>query len=154
MNIPPTVWGPFFWHTMHIVALGYPKEPSYAHKKAAKEFFESLQFLIPCPICREHYSQFLQEQAITPSLDRREDLFRWTVDIHNKVNATLKKPRVSEQEAIQYYKRLGTRGRSPVWTPDDFAEADLKAIIQGFGLGVGVAVATVASLWWVSKGDS
>ena len=154
MHLPPASWGPFFWHTMHIVALGYPTNPSYGHKKAAKEFFESLQFLIPCPICREHYAAFLQEQAITPFLDRRDDLFRWTVDVHNKVNAKLNKPRVSERDAIAYYSRLGSRGRSPVWTPDDFAEADLRATLQGFGLGVGVAAAVVASLWWVSKGDS
>lgn len=154
MHLPPAAWGPFFWHTMHIVALGYPTNPSYSHKKAAKEFYESLQFLIPCPICREHYANFLQEQAISPSLDRRQDLFKWTVDVHNKVNQSLNKPRVSEQEAIAYYSRLGNRGRSPVWTPDDFAEADLKSMIQGFGLGVGVAAAAVASFWWVSKGES
>jgi hypothetical protein len=154
MHLPPASWGPFFWHTMHIVALGYPSNPTYTDKKAAKEFYESLQFLIPCPICREHYSKFLQQQAITPSLDRRQDLFRWTVDIHNKVNQSLNKPRVSEQEAIAYYSRLGKTGRSPVWTADDFAEADMKAIIQGFALGVGVAAAAVASFWWVSKGES
>ena len=26
MQLSPTVWGPFFWHTIHVVALGYPKE--------------------------------------------------------------------------------------------------------------------------------
>lgn len=139
---------------MHICALGYPLKPTYGHKKAAKEFFEAFQFLIPCPICREHYAAFLQEQAISPFLDRRDDLFRWTVDVHNKVNAKLNKPRLSERDAIAYYSRLGSRGRSPVWTPDDFAESDLKATIQGFGLGVGVAAAVVASFWWVSNGDS
>jgi hypothetical protein len=138
---------------MHIVALGYPSNPTYSDKKAAKDFFESLQFLIPCPICREHYSKFLQDQAIAPFLDRRQDLFRWTVDLHNNVNQSLNKPRVSEQEAIAYYSRLGKRSRSPVWSPDDFAEADLKATIQGFALGIGVAAAAVASLWWVSKGE-
>ena len=46
MNIPPTVWGPFFWLTIHIVALGYPSNPTHAHKKAAKEFFESLKLHI------------------------------------------------------------------------------------------------------------
>jgi hypothetical protein len=139
---------------MHIVALGYPSKPSYGDKKAAKEFYESLQFLIPCPICREHYSKFLQEQAITPFLDRRQDLFRWTVDIHNKVNQTLNKPRFSEQDSIAFYSRLGKRGRSPVWTPDDFAEADVKSMIQGVGIGVGITVVAAASIWWVSKGDS
>jgi hypothetical protein len=139
---------------MHIVALGYPSKPSYGDKKAAKEFYESLQFLIPCPICREHYSKFLQEQAITPFLDRRQDLFRWTVDIHNKVNQTLNKPRYSEQDSIAFYSRLGKRGRSPVWSPDDFAEADVKSMIQGVGIGVGITVVAAASIWWVSKGDS
>jgi hypothetical protein len=70
-RIPPTTWGPFFWHTIHIVALGYATEPSYAQKKAAKEFFESLLFLIPCPICREHYATHLEKYPITPHLDRR-----------------------------------------------------------------------------------
>lgn len=154
MHLPPTAWGPFFWHTMHIVALGYPSTPTYTDKKAAKEFYESLQFLIPCPICREHYSKYMKEQAISPFLDRRQDLFRWTVDIHNKVNQSLNKPRVSEQEAIAFYARLGKTARSPVVTPDDFAEADIKATIQGFALGFGLATAAVASFWWISKGES
>lgn len=153
MNLPPTAWGPFFWHTIHIAALGYPSNPSYGHKKAAKEFYESLKFLIPCPVCRQHYEEHLHEMAITPFLDRREDLFKWTVDLHNKVNLKLNKPRVSEQEAIAYYKRLGVRGRSPVWTPDDFAESDLRATIRGIGIGVGITAAVGASIWWVSKGD-
>jgi hypothetical protein len=154
MHLPPAAWGPFFWHTIHIVALGYPSKPSYGDKKAAKEFYESLKFLIPCPICREHYAQHLHESPLTPHLDRREDLFRWTVDLHNRVNEKLGKRRFSEQEAIAYYTRLGNRGRSPVWTPDDFAEADLRAIIRGIGIGVGLTAAIGATVWWVSKENS
>lgn len=154
MHLPPSAWGPFFWHTIHITALGYPKNPSYGDKKAAKEFYESLKFLLPCPVCREHYVQHMNESALTPHLDRREDLFRWTVELHNRVNEKLGKPRFSEQEAIAYYTRLGSRGRSPVWTPDDFAEADLRALVRGIGLGVGLTAAVGATIWWVSKGDS
>ena len=92
MNFPPEVWGPFFWHTIHIVALGYPKDPTYSDKKAAKEFFESLQHLIPCSICKNHYVQHIQNKPITPSLDTREHLIQWTIDIHNEVNKVLNKP--------------------------------------------------------------
>ena len=154
MQFPPSVWGPFFWHTIHISALGYPQKPSYGQKKAAKEFFEALAFLIPCPVCRDHYSKFLQETPISPSLDRREDLFKWTVDLHNAVNKQLGKPRVTEADSIAFYSRLGSQGRSPVITPDDFAEADMKAILRGFGLGVAVAAVAGGPIWWVSKGDS
>jgi len=139
MHIPPEAWGPFFWHTMHIAALGYPTNPSYAHKKAAKEFFESLQMLIPCPICQDHYKEFLEKYPITPQLDRRSDLFRWTILLHNEVNKTLKKPTFTETEVLQYYSRLGARGRSPVWSRDDFVEADWAARLQGLVTGIAVA---------------
>jgi hypothetical protein len=86
MHLPPIVWGPFFWHTMHIVALGYAKHPTYTDKKCAKEFYESLTFLIPCSVCREHYKEHFVNNPITPFLDSKEDLLKWTIDIHNKVN--------------------------------------------------------------------
>ena len=110
--------------------------------------------MIPCPICREHYSQFLQQTPISPSLDRREDLFKWTIDLHNSVNKQLGKPRFTESESIAFYSRLGAQGRSPVITAEDFAEADMRAILRGFGLGVAVTAICGATIWYVSKGDS
>jgi hypothetical protein len=153
MYLPPETWGPFFWHTIHIVALGYPSNPTLAHKKAAKEFFESLKLLIPCPICRDHYVAHVEKFPITPHLDRRSDLFRWTVLLHNEVNTMLKKRTYTEAEALAYYKRLGARERSPVWTPDDFAEADWKARIQGISIGAGLACLGIGAIWWLQKND-
>lgn len=153
MHLPPSSWGPFFWHTMHIVALGYPLKPTYGHKKAAKDFFESLSYLIPCPVCRDHYNAFIKDMPITPFLDKRDDLFRWTVELHNKVNEKLGKRRYTELEAIQFYTRLGASGRSPVMKPDDFAEADTRAIIKGVGMGVAITVVAGSVLWYLRKAD-
>jgi hypothetical protein len=150
LKIPPPVWGPFFWHTIHIVAIGYPTNPSYAHKRAAKEFFEGLQFLLPCEVCRQHYRQHLQKMPITPHLDRREDLFRWTVELHNEVNRALGKPTLTEGEAIRYYFRIGNRGRSPVLTTDDFQESDTRSFIKGAVVGGGVIFVAGSLLWWSS----
>jgi hypothetical protein len=135
-NIPPTTWGPFFWHTIHLVALGYPKEPTYAEKRAAKEFYESLVHLIPCPICKLHYAQHLKDLPISASLDSREDLFRWTVTIHNKVNKDLGKPEYTEGESIQFYSRLGALGRSPVYTPEDLESIALLKTLKYAGIGL------------------
>jgi len=118
-RIPPSTWGPFFWHTMHLVALGYPTKPTYAEKRAAKEFYESFTHLIPCPVCKLHYADHVKNNPLTPSLDTRHDLFQWTVRIHNLVNKDLGKPEYLESDAIAFYHRLGELGRSPVWTPDD-----------------------------------
>jgi hypothetical protein len=151
MHIPPEVWGPFFWHTIHIVALGYPSEPSYAQKRAAKEFYESLKTLIPCPICREHFVVHLEKYPITPHLDRKADLFRWTILLHNEVNKILNKPIFTETQVLAYYTRLGQRGRSPVWTTNDFVEADYKSFLKGLGIGAGTILAAGGILWLIQS---
>jgi len=149
MHLPPEIWGPFFWHTIHITALGFPAEPSYGHKKAARDFYESLKFLIPCPVCRDHYVQHMDKYPITPHLDRRSDLFKWTVLLHNEVNKSLGKETFTENQVIKGYARMGQLKRSPIWTPDDFAEADWKARAQGVALGVGVTGVAALVLWMV-----
>lgn len=151
LSFPPEVWGPFFWHTIHIVALGYPQEPTYLEKRSAKEFFESLQYLIPCPICRTHYQEHLQTYPLTPHLDSRQSLFRWTVVLHNAVNKSLNKSTVTEQEALRYYRRLGERGRSPVWTPQDMIEADTAALLRGIGIGIGSTLFLGGILYIMSR---
>jgi hypothetical protein len=148
MHIPPDVWGPFFWHTIHIAVLGYPQEPTYSDKKAMKEFLESLQTIIPCPICREHYKTYLVKAPIGPSLDNRKDLFSWSVALHNDVNTLLGKRVYSETEVIQYYSRLGARGRSPVITAQDFMEADQAAILKGVLAGVAATAVLGGILYW------
>jgi hypothetical protein len=135
MQFPPSVWGPFFWHTIHIVALGYPKNPTYTDKKCAKEFYESLAFLLPCSICREHYKGYLQEKPISTFLDSRTDLIKWTIQIHNKVNKMLGKPEWTLEEVLSYYEKVGARNRSPVWTKEDMKEVDYSSFVKGFLTG-------------------
>ena len=148
MQIPPEVWGPFFWHTIHIAALGYPQEPTYSDKKAIKEFFESLKSIIPCPICRSHYVSHMSKMPISASIDTRADLFRWTVDLHNEVNVMLGKRKFTETEVIHYYTRLGSRGTSPVIGAEDFMEADNQAMLKGVAVGVAVAGIAGAAIWF------
>lgn len=148
MHVPPEVWGPFFWHTIHIAALGYPREPTYTDKKAMKDFFESLKTIIPCPVCRTHYVSHMGKLPITASLDSRPDLFRWTVDLHNDVNEMLGKRKYTETEVIDYYTRLGARAKSPVITAEDFMEADRQAIFKGVMAGVVVSAVVGGVMWF------
>lgn len=151
MQLSPNVWGPFFWHTIHIVALGYPKEPTYTDKKSAKDFYESLAFLIPCAVCREHYAKHLQTHPISTFLDSRKDLFKWTVMIHNEVNIMLQKPIWTEQEVIDYYVRLGKRDRSPVWRKEDMKEVDVASFTKGFFTGTAGLAVLGTSIWAINK---
>jgi len=153
MRLPPSVWGPFFWHTIHITALGYSNEPTYAQKRSAKEFYESLVNLIPCPVCRTHYAKHIQLFPISPHLDKRVDLFRWTVQLHNEVNKSLGKPQVTETEAIYYYKRIGARDKSPVIDQQTLEEVDMRSMLKGGFIGAGVTFVAGSLLWWSTKGE-
>jgi len=151
MQFPPSVWGPFFWHTIHIVALGYPKNPTYTDKKCAKEFYESLAFLIPCAVCREHYKDNLSKHPLTPFLDSRTDLIRWTVDLHNFVNKSTGKPEWTLEEVLAYYERIGRRNRSPVWTKEDMNEVDYSSFVKGVISGGIVASAIGGVFYFINK---
>ena len=151
MQLSPNVWGPFFWHTIHITALGYPKEPTYTDKRVAKEFVESLAFLLPCAVCREHYAKHLQAKPISTFLDSRADFFKWTVMMHNEVNKTLKKPEWTEQEVIDYYVRLGKRDRSPVWRKEDMKEVDVQSFVRGFFVGTAGLATLGGAVWVINK---
>ena len=151
MQFSPNVWGPFFWHTMHIAALGYPKEPTYTDKKAAKDFFESLQFMLPCGVCREHYGKHIQSHPISTFLDRRADLFRWTITVHNEVNKSLNKPVWTEQEVMGYYAKLGKRDRSPVWTKEDMKEVDMQSFFRGLLVGFAGVAVIGGGAWLLNK---
>jgi hypothetical protein len=132
MQFPPSVWGPFFWHTIHLVAIGYPKRPTYTDKKCVKEWFEALAYLLPCAVCRTHYKEHLTENPLTPFLDSRTDLIKWTVMIHNRVNRSLGKKEWTLEEVLTHYERLGRRNRSPLWTKEDLQEVDYRSFIKGF----------------------
>lgn len=110
--------------------------------------------LIPCPVCREHYKKHLQKLPLSPHLDRRDDLFRWTVELHNEVNATLGKPRISEVESINFYKRIGTRERSPFITQPDLDEIDARSMLKGAMIGAAVVGIGGGLLWWATRGEN
>ena len=150
MRIPTTTWGPPMWVSVHIMSLAYPKNPSYSEKKAAKEFFEALPFLLPCAICKEHLKTHMKKFPITPYLDRRDDLFKYSVMLHNEVNKSLNKPTWTELEVLQYLKRMGARDASPIVTKDMLDEVDMRSMIKG-GLIGGALVFTVgAAIYYFS----
>jgi hypothetical protein len=85
---------------------------------------------------------------ITASIDSRTELFRWTVDLHNEVNVMLGKRKFTETEVIQYYTRLGARGKTPVIKADDFMEADNQAMLKGIAAGVAVSAVIGGIIWF------
>ena len=110
--------------------------------------------LIPCPVCREHYTTHLEKIPISPHLDRRDDLFKWTVHLHNEVNSLLGKPRLLESNVLYYYKRIGAIGKNPVIDQNALDELDLRSVIKGGFMGGALVFATGLLIWMATNRDA
>ena len=64
MGLDPRIWGPKGWFFLHSIALNYPKNPTDHDKRNFKQFFESIQYVLPCPQCSQHYSENLQKNPL------------------------------------------------------------------------------------------
>ena len=112
ISMPPSVWGPIFWNTIHIATLGYPPNPSAADKDGMRKFFESLKTVIPCPVCREHYKQHLAESPVEPALESKGQLVHWAWNLHNQVNDMLGKPTITVDQFLDNMVALGANSGS------------------------------------------
>jgi hypothetical protein len=155
MHIPPEIWGPIFWSTLHIVSLAYPDTPSYPEKRAAKELYNSMSLLLPCPVCRKHYTAILQAMPIDNWLDNRTSLVEWVWKAHNQVNIQLEKPEISLSEFHAKYKQMADRGLPypPAGPQAELADAAIgAAYAQGafHALMALTAAGVVGGLLWAS----
>ncbi len=96
----PKVWGAPAWMFLHCVTLTYPESPSTTDKKHYKKFFESLEHVLPCKKCREHYGQYLLDHPLDPSLVSQKELVKYMIRLHNYINVHYRnKPKISLSEA-------------------------------------------------------
>lgn len=159
LHVPPEIWGPLFWSVFHIVSMGYPDNPTYAEKRAAKEFYSSFIYLLPCPECRVHFQAIYQVMPVETWLDNRAALMEWVWMLHNRVNERLKKPTLSMTEFHARYREMAEIGL-PIPPSNPRAEvAELTATnawIRGAvtTLGTLAVAGAVGGLLWASYSGS
>ena len=102
----PKIWGPKFWFSLHTVTFAYPFHPDVEHQERIKNFFNSLEYILPCSICRVNYSKKIRKHPIDNNLDSRKKLVFWLIDIHNMVNMQTGKRAWSYQEVLEYYEKI------------------------------------------------
>jgi len=102
-SVSPNEWGPPAWKFIHYISLVYPNNPTELDKKHYTDFFNSLQYVLPCPKCSKNYKKHLKIHPLENSLENSDSLFKWTVDIHNEVNKINNKPLYTYDEAYNEY---------------------------------------------------
>lgn len=90
-------WQNLTWIIFHKITLNC--DPKYINKY--RVFFNSFKFIIPCSICKNHYCEMLDNNY---SFEKnKNNIFNWTIDLHNKVNSNLNKRIWNYNEARTYY---------------------------------------------------
>lgn len=105
-NIKPSAWGPHGWKFLHYVSLGAPDKLNEAEANYYRNFYESLQYILPCNSCAKNYAKNIKNHPIDAHLRTRDDLVKWVIDIHNQVNRELGKREYSVEEALPLYLKL------------------------------------------------
>ncbi len=97
----PDTWGPHAWEFLHSVAHAYPINPTLKNKNMYKQFYTSLQYVLPCAGCKKSYKNFNIDES---ALKNRDTLTKWVYDLHEKVNHKLGKTyNVSYDEICDKY---------------------------------------------------
>ena len=103
----PTIWGPNAWVFIHSIAYTYPKYPTSKEKLDHYNFFISLKHVLPCKLCRKHYTQSLNTgQKLRQALGSQSTLIDWVIELHNEINKSNGKKILKRLEVDDYYKKL------------------------------------------------
>lgn len=103
MTLDPKIWGPHYWFVLHTIALSYPEKPTEVSKKKFYDFYQNLPLFLPIEDIGNNFSKFLDKYPVTPYLESRQSLVRWTHFIHNKINSALNMPTLNLEEALSAY---------------------------------------------------
>lgn len=97
------LWGSPFWFILHTITLNYPDNPTYTEKRHHFDFFNSLQYILPCDVCRDHYRDNFKQNPINSYLDNKKSLIEWGVIMHNSVNKMTGKPPLTSEDVVKKY---------------------------------------------------
>lgn len=119
----PEIWGPYAWTMLHTIAFTSPPgllaNGNSKIREAYRLHLESLQTILPCPQCREHYTEHYEEDP-----PRLEALVDWMGDLHNYVN---RRKEVAEWTREQVYEKYFPDGVLHISHPDLFRWMDIVA---------------------------
>ena len=77
------------WKYFHTLLARFPDEPTTEEREKLKSFIHLYAELYPCGECSYHFVKMIEKYPVQTS--SRKNAALWGCDIHNKVNAYLKK---------------------------------------------------------------
>jgi len=103
ISIKPKFWGPSAWNFIHSVCYAAPDVLSPSDIQSYKAFFYSLPNILPCLACQQHFKDTLE--SVPMQFRTRDELFEWSVKIHNSVNSLLGKKEYTVKKAKKKFEK-------------------------------------------------
>lgn len=101
---PKYSWGTQLWGLLHTITI-FDFEENVIHADRCLQMLRGIADIIPCPKCANEYREHL-EALKTVNIYESLSLFKWSVDLHNKVNQKLEKPVMSYEDALKIWARI------------------------------------------------
>lgn len=89
-GIAPTIWGKYAWKFFEAVLANFPTTPTEIDKQHYLQFFKSLQHILPCGACRNHFKTHTHTHGyhLNKSVfNTRCSALKWLFKLHNLVNS-------------------------------------------------------------------
>ena len=102
-QMPLSVWGPLFWDWFHNLSICYPNTPTYNEAYETYKKIENFILSLPCPTCKTHAINYIQQNSINLVNDHGFQLWVWK--FHNSVNQRTGKPIFTKQDFFNKYHR-------------------------------------------------
>ena len=93
--VDPKIWGKHVWGAIDAFVDGYGMHPDPELKQAAHNFFLSLEHLLPCPQCREHYGRLMKQRPVTNFLGESISLRKYVEWLKIEVEKNARKNKTS-----------------------------------------------------------
>jgi len=84
------------WAVIHLAGLKFDKNSD--NEEEYTNFYSSLPTTLGCKECIIHYKKFMKDNP--PDFN---DLFGWTVNLHNSVNEVRGEPTFTREESFKYW---------------------------------------------------
>lgn len=97
------IWGPPLWYFIHIISYNYNEN----YIDNYKDFFNLLKILIPCPVCRNHYNNYIHKNPL--KINNKKLFIQWCFDFHNNVNRRLDNKIITLDECDKKYQTIDNK---------------------------------------------
>lgn len=89
--IEPELWGKHYWYVIETMILSMDNK-EIDSKESIRLFFYTLQNLLPCPTCREHFQDYFRKNDIDKYLSSKKKMFLWIYQLRKDIQIRNKKP--------------------------------------------------------------